>query len=500
MYHYQIDNCTLGIIRQQTIKGSFVSYIGAILGFLNTGILYPSFFATDQIGLIAWLGAITTVAAQFSTLGFNNVTARLFPYFRNENVNHNGYLFILFWVGMAGFAMSLIAYFILQPIAIETYQDESPMYLNYLIYLIPLVFFTLFYNLFEGYNRVMYDAVSGTFFRDIVFKVLNLTFLILFSVKVIDFSQFILLYVLAYCSPTVFLFILLWVRGQISFASNLKFVTPELRKSMASVSLFGILNGLSDKLANQIDRIMIEGFIGLGSTGIFATMTNFGTLVSMPSRSLKKIASTVIAEAWKKNDLKTIAQIYSQSGLHQFMVGCLLFIGIWINIDNVFEIVSDRFIDGKYVVFFIGIGHVIQMASGVSGVIIQSSPYYKMQAVFMTLYGLLVIITNLIMIPIWGIVGAAIASVTATLFFNLSKYLFLLNKYKFQPFNYRYLMVILVAVTAYYAGTLLPKMDWFVFDIAIRSSIVGGVYLLLSFAFKISSDFNQFVKKYIKFG
>jgi O-antigen/teichoic acid export membrane protein len=488
----------LGIIRQQTIKGSFVSYIGAILGFVNTSLLYPNLFAIDQIGLIAWLGAITTVAAQFSTLGFNNVTARLFPYFRNENVNHNGYLFILFWVGMAGFAMSLIAYFILQPIALETYQDESPLYLNYLIYLLPLVFFTLFYNLFEGYNRVMYDAVSGTFFRDIVFKVLNLIFLILFWQNVIDFSQFIFLFVLAYCSPTVLLFILLWVRGQISFKSNLKFITPELRKSMTSVSLFGIMNGLSDKLANQIDRIMIEGFIGLGPTGIFATMTNFGTLVSMPSRSLRKIASTVIAEAWKKNDLKTISQIYSQSGLHQFMLGCLLFIGIWINIDNIFEIVSDRFIDGKYVVLFIGLAHVIQMLSGVSGVILQSSSYYKMQTVFMMMYGLLVIITNVIMIPMWGITGAAIASLTATFFFNLSKYLFLLKKYKFQPFNYRYFLVIIISLLAYYAGTLLPKLDWFVFDIAIRSLIVGGVYLILSFVFRISKDFNEFVKRFLQ--
>lgn len=500
MYHYQIDNCTLGIIRQQTIKGSFVSYIGAILGFINTGILFPRFLEADQIGLINWIGPLTVIVAQFSSLGFNNVTARLFPYFRNENRNHNGYLFILFWVGMAGFALALISYFILHPFAVDAYKDESPLYLDYLVYLIPLVFFTIFFNLFDAYNRVLYDAVSGTFFRDIVFKVLNLTIILLFSISLLDFSEFVLLYVIAYCLPTVLLFLLLWFRGKMSFKSDLKFVRPTLKKSMISVSLYGILNGLSDKLANHIDKVMIVSYVGLGANGIYATMANFGVLVSMPARSLKKIASTVIAEAWKKKDLKTIAQIYSQSGLHQFMVGCLLFIGIWINIDNVFEIVSHRFIDGKYVVFFIGIGHVIQMASGVSGVIIQSSPYYKMQAVFMTLYGLLVIITNLIMIPIWGITGAAIASVTATLFFNLSKYLFLLSKYKFQPFNYRYLMVILVAVTSYYAGTLLPKMDWFVLDIAIRSLIVGGVYLLLSFAFKISADFNQFVKKYIKLG
>ncbi|MBL4560552.1 MAG: polysaccharide biosynthesis C-terminal domain-containing protein [Labilibaculum sp.] len=488
----------MGIIRQQTIKGTVVSYIGAILGLVNTGILFPRFFAADQIGLILWLGAITTIAAQFSSLGFNNVTARLFPYFRNENINHNGYLFILFWVGMAGFVLSLISYFILQPLAVDLYHDDSPLYLDYLIYLIPLVFFTLFYNLFEGFNRVMYDAVSGTIFRDIVFKIFNLTFILLFAFEAIDFSQFVFYYVLAYCSPTVFLFILLWRRGQISFASNLKFVTPELRKSMTSVSVFGILNGLSDKLANQIDRIMIVSFIGLGANGVFGIMAYFGVLVSMPARTLRKISSTVIAEAWKRNDLMTISKIYSQSGLHQFMVGCLLFIGIWVNIDNVFEIVTDKFADGRYVIFFIGLAHVVQMLSGVSGVIIQSSPYYKMQTVLMGSYGLLVIITNVIMIPIWGINGAAVASLLSTLLFNLAKYLFLLKKYQFQPFNFKYLLVIVISLTAYYFGYLLPKMDWYVIDIALRSCLVGGVYVILSYALHISTDFNLFVKKQLK--
>ena len=485
----------MGIIRQQTIKGSVVSYIGAILGFINTGILFPRFLEADQIGLINWIGPMAAIVAQFSSLGFNNVTARLFPYFRNENRNHNGYLFILFWVGMAGFVLALISYFALHPFAVDAYQDESPLYLDYLVYLIPLVFFTIFFNLFDAYNRVLYDAVSGTFFRDIVFKILNLTIIFLFALNVLNFSDFVLLYVIAYCLPTLLLFLLLWYRGKISFASNLKFVRPTLRKSMISVSLYGILNGLSDKLANHIDKVMIVSYVGLGANGIYATMANFGVLVSMPSRTLRKIASTVIAEAWKKKDLKTIAQIYTQSGLHQFMAGCLLFIGIWANIDNVIEIVTDRFIDGKYVIFFIGIGHVIQMASGVSGVILQSSPYYKMQAVFMAIYGVLVILTNLIMIPIWGINGAAIASVSATLVFNLLKYLFLYKKYKFQPFNYRYLLVILISIGSYYTGNILPKQDWFILDIIFRSAIVGGVYLVLIFAFKISTDFNQFIKK-----
>ncbi len=150
-------------------------------------------------------------------------------------------------------------------------------------------------------------------------------------------------------------------------------------------------------------------------------------------------------------------------------------------------------------IFFIGLAHVIQMLSGVSGVVIQSSPYYKMQTVFMGSYGLLVIITNLIMIPLWGINGAAIASLLSTLFFNLAKYLFLYNKYQLQPLNRKYLLVILISLIAYFSGYLLPQLDWYLLDIAVRSCLVGGVYVILSFALRISTDFNMFVKKQLKF-
>ena len=113
-------------------------------------------------------------------------------------------------------------------------------------------------------------------------------------------------------------------------------------------------------------------------------------------------------------------------------------------------------------------------------------------------YGVLVIITNLIMIPLWGINGAAIASLTSTFCFNLFKYLFLLKQYKLQPFNYKYLLVILISILAYYAGYVMPKLDWFVLDILVRSSLVGVVYLVLTVALKISNDLNQYLRKLLQ--
>ncbi len=483
----------MGIIREQTIKGSIISYLGAILGLINMGILFPRFFDADQIGLINWLVPIATIVAQFSGLGFENVTTRLFPYFRNDKLYHNGYLFMLFCVGMVGFFIALLMFLLFQPIAHNLYSHSSPLYLDYLIYLIPLVFFTLMFNLLEGYNRVLYDAVAATFFKDIIFKSLNLLLIILFWQHCITFSQFVFFYVAALCLPAVLLFLLLLKRQQISFVRNLQFITPQLRRSMIETALFGIFNGLSSRLANQIDRIMIVAYVGLGANGIYATMANFGILISMPSRSLRKISSTVIAEAWKKNDLATIQQIYSTSGLHQFLLGSLLFIGLWANIDNVIAVVTPKFQSGTYVILFIGLANVIQMLSGVSGVIIQNSPYFKMQTYFMIAFGLLIFSSNALAIPLWGITGAALATLFATFCFNAFKYIFLWKKYGFQPFNYRYLLVVIVASLAYATTYLIPKQSWFIVDIALRSSIIGTIYLALAFLFRISSDFNQLV-------
>jgi len=488
----------LGIIRKQTIIGSIFSYSGAILGMVNTAILFPRFLSTAEVGLLTWLIATTMMVAQFSGLGFGAVISRLFPYFRDEKNQHNGFMFILFCVGILGFIISLLAYFAFQPFAPDYFDGDATLNLKYLIYLIPLVFFSLFFNLFDGYNRVHYDAVSGTFFRDIIFKVIVLASLVLLWKEYINFDQLVFIYVAAYCLPTVLLFGLLISRKQVSFKPQLNFIKPDLKKIMIDTSFYGLLNNFGDKLASQIDKLMLTGMISLGATGIFAVMANFGVLISMPSRSLNKISSTIIAEAWKKKDLETISKTYAQSGLHQFMVACLLFVGLWVNIDNVLQIVTPEYIDGKYVVFFIGLSNVVLMLSGISGVVIQNSPAYRKQSLFLIIYAGIIVISNAIMIPLWGIIGAAAASFVASLCFNLMKYLFLLKRYKFQPLNYRYLLVIICAAISYYLAYLLPKQDSFIIDIIVRGAIVSFIYIALSLIFRISKDLNQFVMKLIK--
>jgi len=481
----------LGIIQKQTIKGTIYSYIGTLIGFINIGILSPVILSSAQIGLINLLVAISLIFAQFSSLGFNNVTTKLFTFFRDDKNKHHGFLFIALTVAMVGFSLSAIIFFVVQPYLIAQNIEKSPLFTEYIYYLLPLIFFTLIFNILDNYNKVLYDAVLGTFLKEIVFRILNTLIIVIYFLKLIDFSVFVFAYISALCLPAVIISIILMVRGQFSLRPQLDFSSKELKKTMKSVSFFGIIAGFSGILAMNIDKYMVNSMIDLKATGIYSITFYFGALIMIPSRTLIKISSVIIADAWKTNDTKTISAIYYKSTLNQFIIALLIFFGIWVNINNIFDFLPKEYIAGKYVIFFIGLANLLNMLSGVSGAIIVNSKYYKIQTFFIAIFAALIIITNYIFIPIWGLTGAAIASALSVLLFAIMRYFLLYKKFKMQPYNKNHLIALLIGLFAYFISYIIPEFHNFIIDIIIRSSVITLIFVSLIFVSKISEDINS---------
>ncbi len=153
----------MGIIIRQSIKGTIWSYMGVGIGFITTAYLFPNYLSTETIGLFGLLMSWSVLLAQFSSLGINGVTERLFPYFRNKDNGHNGYLFIAFMVMAVGFGLFLFAYYIFSPWLIESNLEKSRLFSEYIYLLVPLTLFTLIYNVLDSYIKLLYDAVLGTF-------------------------------------------------------------------------------------------------------------------------------------------------------------------------------------------------------------------------------------------------------------------------------------------------------------------------------------------------
>lgn len=487
----------MGIIQKQSISGTIYSYIGVILGFVTIGLLFPRIFSTEEVGLLRLLVSYSVLFAQFASLGVNTATVKLFPYFRNKEKKHYGFLGIALIVVFVGLIIAVSGYLLLRPYFIEHGQEKSELFISYFYYVIPLIIFTLLFNVFDTYYRVLYNAVKGIVYKEVIQRLLILAVIIAYFFNLFDFQLTVILYVIAFVTPTFLLFISLLRSGQFFIKPDFTLFDSKLKKQFLDVSFYGLIATFSGVLVLNIDVIMVDRMLGLSAAGIYTVCFFFGTLILVPLRTMGKIGSVVIADAWKVNDLGIIQKIYKKSILSLSVIGFLLFIGIWANVDNIFLIIGNDYLPGKYVILFIGIANLFDVSLGINAQIILNSKYYRYLSYFLFIFAFLLIVTNLLLIPVLGIVGAALASLISKLIYNFIKFFFLYKKFGFQPYDCKYILLIVILLIAYAVSLLIPIFSNYIIDIIIRSAIIFIVFLIPVYAFKISEDINNKINETI---
>lgn len=495
----------MGIIEKQATKNVIYSYMGIAIGFV-TFILSAYILQANENGLTGILVSISALFSQFAALGFNGVTVRFFPYFRNKEKGHHGYLFYGIIITLIGFLVCYGVFFIFKEEVIASNQGKSKLFVDYLYYLMPLTFFTLFFNLFDYYLRACYSSVIGSSSRDFTQRILILVSLLLYSTKLIEFSTFVFLFVASTCIPTVILLFYIIKLGEWHIRPVRGFVSKELRNEMIKLSLFSLLAGGAGILIANVDIIMVNQKLGLHDTGVYRIAFYFGTIISIPVRSLYRITMGIVSDAFKKDDLAGITSLYKKSCNSQLVIGLLLFIGIWSNIDNIMALLPPVYAEGRNVILFISAGYLIDMGTGINYIIMITSKYYRFDGYFTIIVLLLTILANYLLIPVYGITGSAIASAITITVYNIMRWVFLYLKFKMQPFDMNTLKIIVIAAIAFLPGYFIPQFPACfhshimntIIDIAIRSSIVGGIFILLILKTESSPEINNKIRKNLK--
>ncbi|MFO7616670.1 MAG: polysaccharide biosynthesis C-terminal domain-containing protein [Bacteroidales bacterium] len=489
----------MGIVEKQSIKGSFFSYVGVVVGFVTAGLLQPIIFTKAENGVLELITSWSLVFATLATLGLNNVTNRLFPWFRNPSNHHHGFYGLLFWVTIAGTIISLIVYLFLRPwIIADSEAQGSLLFIRYMDWIIPLTIFTAIYLVTDIYYAVLLNAVKGIFLREFLMRVFILAGFLVFTAGWCGFGGAVILYAIALSVPGILITVSLIRDGEFVIRPDRAHFNREMTRSLVSVASYGLIIAFSNIMILYIDRIMVNSFLGLEATGLYGRVFIFGSLVSIPNRAVSKISAAVVAQLWKEDNHQEINRLYRDTSLHQLLFALLIFVGIWGNIGNIFHILPDSYEEGKWVIFWIGLANLFIMASGISGSVMTTSSHYRMLALFVILFGGLVILTNLLLIPAVGITGAAIASAISTFAYALMRYLFLLIRYRMQPYTWRHAAALLVAVAAYLPALLIPDLNndampilTLLLDIGVRSLAIALVFVAITLIFKVSPDLNR---------
>jgi len=482
----------LGIVKSQVYKNTAISYIGIVIGYVNLVLFYPAYLTTEQIGLFQLLIGISLLYTLVASLGMPSIIIRYFPFHKTEDGSHKGFIHWTAAFSLVGFILSTLIFFIFKPVIIANYIVKAPLFAEYYNYLVPLTFFTLFFNLLESFGKVIYQTIYSGFLREIVLRILTTVAILLLAKGWIDFSQFIIFYILIYSLISLLIFISLAFSGKFSYRLNKKQFLEIQNKEVVGYGLYMLLAGTVYVLLQKIDVIMLGSMVGLSMVGVYSTFFNIATVITVPAKALNRVTYQIIADSWKEKNMGNIADIYSKTSIIQMIVGCLLFIGILINKDNLLSMINKNEFTEQFNVFVvIGLSFLVDITGGLNAHIIASSHKYKLVTALVFFSSLFCIGLNYLLIPLYGGMGAAFAFLITTTLYNFCTWFYIKYRFKMQPFSGKHLLILATAFICYVIGAYFWKMPNLYLDILIRSGITTLVFGFIIYYLKVSLDLNE---------
>jgi len=240
--------------------------------------------------------------------------------------------------------------------------------------------------------------------------------------------------------------------------------------------------------------MMIGALLDLEQVAFYTVAFFIGNVIKVPGKSIGAIAIPLISKAWKKQNMKEMQTLYSKSSINQLIIGGVFFLCVWLSIDEVFSLLPEKFSHGKWVVLFIGLSQLFNISTGVNGAIIINSKYYKFDLYTNIILVLLTLITNYLLIPIYGINGAAMATAISVLLFNFIKLIIIKVKMNMHPFSIQTLYTVVLLIALYIFIINLPTFDNAIFSIFWRSSLGITLFIPLLFWFNLSEDISEIMR------
>jgi len=494
----------MGVIIRQSIKGTIVNYIGVVVGFFTTFFVATRFLTAEEIGLTRVLLDAAMLFSSLAQLGTNTSIVRFYPYFKDDDKDDHGFFFWSIVVPFLGFVIFSVLFWALREVMAEAFSEKSDMFVTYYKCIFPLAFSLLYMAVSEANANVLMRIVVPKFVREVGVRVLTLVVYFLYAFSVLDLDGFVYAFCGVYAVALVVDVCYLFSLKHISLKPDLKFITPQLRRDYLLYTLFLITSVVSSVLAPFANSFFISAKMGLAYTGVFAIASYITALIEIPYRSLGTIAQPQLSRAIKDNAIAETNMLIRRISFHQLLVGAFMFLLIWMNLDLLFRIIpnGEQYATAKWVVFLLSLSKLYNSICSIGLSVLNYSRFYYYSLVFSALFTFLSIVFNNWFIPVWGMEGAALATLVASfIYYSL---LLLLNyvKLKTSPLSLRQLAIVGLFLLFGLGDVLWKKLQvcflpddllWSLGAAVVQTSLFALLAVWVVYRLRLSDDVNGLI-------
>ncbi|WP_397362837.1 polysaccharide biosynthesis C-terminal domain-containing protein [Olleya sp. R77988] len=482
----------MGIVINQSIKNTVITYIGFIIGAINVIFLYTKFLSEAYFGLITFILSTANILMPLMAFGTHNTIVKFYSSFKTRQ-SQNSFLTLMLIVPLLIIIPAgLITHFGYDIIS-NWLAKENIIIKDYtwLIYICAIMF--AYFEVFYAWSRVQLQSVFGNFMKEVFHRVCITILLLLLHFNYLTVEQLIYGIVIVYMVRT-------FIMKLYAFSLRLPVIKLTKIPNLSAVLKYSALIIIAGSIANvilEIDKFMLGQFEALNNVAYYGVAIYIATVIGVPARSMHLITHPLTAKLLNDNDQIGLKSLYQKSSLNLFIISGFIFLCIIININQLYLLIPENYSEGFVVVLVIGLAKLTDNLIGNNNAILFNSDYYRMVLVFGVLLAVLTIVLNLVFIPIYGIKGAAYASCITILTYNVTKLLFVYSKFKIQPFTNSTLKTAILIVLSGLALFFWEFSFYPIVNIILKALILVIVYGLSVYKFNLSEDITKILQRFI---
>ena len=487
----------MGVIIRQSLKGTFVNYIGVVLGIFVQFCIVTKYLDPEVIGLQNVVYQVAFLLSTLALMGSGSTGMRFFPYFKDDKTRDHGFFYYYLLFPLVGIVVMTTIYLLLKSPIQSYFGEKSPLFNEHFYYVIPMMMVLAFWVWFENYANIKMRIALPKAVREIGMRVFMFGIYLAYGLGYIGVTGLIVSFVFAYGACMIISGIYSLRIGAPTLQHDWSYVTPELREKVLKYAGFLVLATISGNIIQQMDLFMLSGVKGLYAAGIYSIVIYMAEVVNMPSRNITPISTPLAAEAMKEGNVARAQQLYRQVSVHQMLASTVLLMLVWINLDNIYAIIpnGELFAAGRWAVLFLGLSKVVYGTLNFGNTLISFSRYYYWTLFFAIILAAISIGTNLYFIPIFGLSGAALASLITILSSYAYQQYIVQVKIRTNPFCWAHARILVILAVLFAVNRLIPSLlaisPWL--DAPLRTLIVMGVAAVLVYVLRISPQINWFI-------
>nr|WP_315213480.1 oligosaccharide flippase family protein [uncultured Flavobacterium sp.] len=476
----------MGIVLNQSLKNTIITYFGFGIGAINTIYLYPVFLGATYYALTNYIVSSANVIMPLFAIGMQNTLVKYYSQYETEEERSRFLSFTVLFPLLLCIPLCLIGLFFFDTITVFL-SKENPVVKDF-IWLIPFIGLCMaYFEIFYAWARVHMHSVFGNFIKEVGLRLLCLFGLIGVYYKWISVIDFVYLtaaiYFLAFLITMAYAF---YIKRP-----TFQFTIPHNVKSIMEYSFYIILSGSVANLLLDGDKMILNQYMKIENIAYYSVATYIALVISVPSRAMHQIVYPITAKLMHENKHDSLNDLYKKTSINLQMVGGFVMLCIFVNIDQLYELVPKEYSGGIMVVFMIGLSKYFDLILGNNNAIIFNSKYYRMVLFLGLLLVFLTVALNMLFIPSYGIIGSAFATLLSITIYSLAKLLFVVKRMHLYPFTNQtlYSMGITFGLFLLFYFWQFPFHP--IIAIGLKSVLVTILYVYINYKFVISIEINE---------